>query len=277
VPDLLYERFPKGHYAIFTMNRPERLNARGRRMVQEFVAALDDFDRDPDMRCGIVTGAGRAFSAGMDLKETAERNTALAQIEARFARGEISEDQRRELASAADPPRGTSFRLSAAAKPFIAAINGLCIAAGMEQAIDCDIRVASTEAYFGLFEVKRGIVAGYAIQHLPRIMPYGEVMYLLLTADRMSVQDAHRLGFVHEVLPPEKLMPRAVEIAEMIAANAPIAVQATKAVAAFWRRHGMEEQAKLQEWVHRVVWASEDSKEGPLAFAQKRDPVWKGR
>ena len=162
-------------------------------------------------------------------------------------------------------------------KPFIAAVNGLAIGAGMERAADCDIRIASTEAYFGLFEVKRGIMANYGINHLARLMPYGEAMYLMLTGDTMSAEEAHRLGFVHEVLEPDALMPRAVEIAEMIGANAPLAVQGTKAVAQFWRRYGLEESYRLNAaWGQRVL-NSEDAQEGPKAFAEKRPPEWLGR
>ena len=147
----------------------------------------------------------------------------------------------------------------------------------MELATDCDFRIASKEAYFGLFEVKRGIMAAYAVQHITRLMPYGAVMQMLLTADRMNVEDAHRYGFVNEIHEPEDLMPRAVELAKIIAGNAPGAGQGAKSMAAFWRRHGMQEAEKLNEWVTRAVFGSEDAREGPLAFAEKREPIWKGR
>ena len=266
MPDMLYEKFPAGHYAIFKMNRPDRLNAQGAGMRDDLAAAMEEFTLDPEMRVGIVTGEGRAFSAGADLREMAERNTAAAQSgpsvappEARIESGRLGQPFARNP------------------KPFIAAINGLAIAAGMERAADCDIRIASTEAYFGLFEVRRGILPGYAMHNLARVMPFGEAMYLMLTGDTMSVAEAHRLGFVHEVVEPQELMVRAVEIAEMIGGNAPLAVQATKAVAQYWRRLGLEESARLGAWVSHYALNSEDAKEGPLAFAEKRPPVWKGR
>ena len=147
----------------------------------------------------------------------------------------------------------------------------------MERATDCDIRIASTQAYFGLFEVKRGIMAGYGIHHMARVMPFGEAVYLMLTGDTLPAEDAHRLGYIHEVVEPERLIPRAVEIAEIIAQNAPLAVQGTKAVTQFWRQFGLEESLRMGAWVSRYVTTSEDAKEGPQAFAEKRPPVWKGR
>ncbi|MBI3742947.1 MAG: enoyl-CoA hydratase/isomerase family protein [Chloroflexi bacterium] len=276
MPDLLYQKFPDKHHAVFTMNRPAQLNALNINMIREQAEALEDFTADPEMRVGILTGNGRAFSAGADLKEMAERNAQTAEIEAKFAKKHLTLEQRNEALAKFKPVRGmVSF--SNGPKPVIAAINGLCLAGGMERAIDCDIRICSTEAYFGLFEVKRGILAGYAIQHVARVMPFGEALYLLTTGDTLKAQDAHRVGFVHEVVEPARLMPRAVEIAEMIAANAPLAVQGSKAMAIFWRKHGMEESERLFQWIYKSVLSSEDAKEGPRAFAEKRPPVWKAR
>ena len=159
-------------------------------------------------------------------------------------------------------------------KPFIAAINGACIAGGLERALDCDIRICSTGAYFGLFEVKRGILAAYAVHHLARMIPFGDAMYLLLTGDRISAAEALRSGLVREVVEPEELMPRAIEIAEMIAANAPLAVEGTKAIAQQWRQLQIDESYRFGEWVRRQVFASRDGVEGPRAFAEKRLPEW---
>ncbi len=277
MPDLLYEKNAKGHYAIFTMNRPERLNAQGRQMALELEEALRGFNSDAEMRVGIVTGKGRAFSAGADLREMAERNTATAEIEALAQQGKITAEERLERLRAFQRRRGAWHGFAESPKPFIAAINGLAVGAGMERATDCDIRIASTEAYFALPEGKRGIMAGYAIHHLARVMPFGEAVYMMLTGEPMSVQDAHRLGFVHEVVEPSRLMLRAVEIAEMIAQNAPLSMQGTKAVTQSWRQHGMDESQRMGAWVSRYVMSSEDAKEGPRAFAEKRPPVWKGK
>ncbi len=255
MPDLLYEKHDR--YAVFTMNRPDRLNALGGTMMDELAEALEDFRQDPNMRAGILTGTGRAFSAGADLKEMNERNQSGQR------RGE------RTLESA--------MPFSRHPKPFIAAVNGLCLAGGLERALDCDIRICSTEAYFGLFEVKRGILPGYAIHHLARVIPFGEAMYVLLTADRVTPEQAHNWGMVHEVTEPDQLMPRAVEIAEMIAENAPLAVEGTKAIAHHWRQLAIDESYRLGSWAGRTVLNSEDAREGPRAFVEKRKPNWQGR
>jgi enoyl-CoA hydratase/carnithine racemase len=256
MPDLIYEK--KDGYAVFTMNRPERLNALGGSMQTQLTEALGDFRGDPAMRCGIVTGTGRAFSAGADLKEMNERND----------RG-----QNTTAARSLD----TALQFSRCPKPVLAAINGLCLAGGLERALDCDMRICSTEAYFGLFEVKRGIMPGYAVHHLARLIPFGDAMYILLTADRIMPEQALRVGLVQEVVAPEELMPRAVAIAQMIAANAPLAVEGTKAIAQEWRQLMVDESYRYGTWVGRAVLNSEDAKEGPRAFVEKRPPVWKGR
>ena len=253
--DLIYDKHD--FYAIFTLNRPERLNALGGTLMQEVNEAVEDFDNDVNMRAGIVTGSGRAFSAGADLKEMAERNAAGGG----GRRG----------------PGLDGMAYSRSPKPFIAAVNGLAVGGGMETSLDCDIRICSTDAYFGLFEPKRGILAGYAIHHLARVVNLSVANYVLLTADRVSPQQALDWGIVTEVTEPDRLIPRAVEIAEMIAANAPLSVQGTKAMVQAWRKAKIDDSLRLGEWVGKVVLASEDSKEGPAAFAEKRDAVWKGR
>ena len=255
--EVLYEK--RGHYAVLTMNRPERLNAQGAGMRKRFDEIMDDFDADPNMRAGILTGNGRAFSAGMDLREAAERAN----------RGE----------SVATVRRGGVPRLwfSQSPKPWIAAINGLALGAGLERALDCDIRIMSTEAYVGLFEVRRGILAGYAIHHLPRVTSLSAASQVLLLGEQVSPEQALQWGIVTEVLPPDRLMPRAIEMAETVARNAPLSVQGTKSMIQAWRMAKIDDSYRLSEWLSKPVTESEDIKEGARAFAEKRDPVWKGR
>ena len=257
--DLLYDKHD--HYAVFTFNRPERLNALGGTLMAEVEDALTDFNADPKMRAGIVTGAGRAFCAGADLKEMAER----------AARGVSG-----HAMTQASGDGGRGLRWSSSPKPIIGAANGLAIGGGLESLLDMDVRICSSEAYFGLYEPKRGILAGYGIQHLPHVINMAAANYILLTADRISAEQALQWGIVSEIVPPERLLPRAIEIAGMIAANAPLSVEGTKASIQLWRQAGIPEASRLYEWIGRVVLSSADAKEGPTAFAEKRDAVWKG-
>ena len=275
MPDLVYDKHPEDHYAIFTMNRPERLNALGGNMNLEMQEALRDFSADAQMFAGIMTGNGRAFSAGGDLKEMTGRNARAAEIRAKVEAGEMTkEEAARELAPGQG---GGGMSLAACPKPIIAAINGLAIGGGCERSMDCDIRIASTEAYFGLYEVQRGIMAGYAIHHGARVMPFGEFSYLLYTAKPLSAQEAYRIGFIHEVVEPDQLIPKGVEIAQDIGKNPPLAVQGSKAIAQFWRQFAIGQSQQFGVYVNKVALDSEDAKEGPRAFAEKRAPVWKGR
>ena len=258
MPELLYDK--KQNYAIFTYNRPERLNALGGTLRAELREALNDFIADPDMRAAIVTGAGRAFSAGADLKEMTERNAAGGR-QVQLGHRAIDE----------------SFPWVDVPKPVIAAVNGLAIGGGMETAMSCDIRIASTEAYFGLFEVKRGIMAGYGVHHLLRLIPAAAAYYTVFTADRISPEQALQWGFVTEVVEPDRLIPRAEEIAALIAEGAPLALQGSKAIMRSWRTNAIDDSLQTAQWVGKVVLDSEDAKEGPLAFTEKRAPVWKNR
>ena len=257
MPDLLYEKHDG--YAIFTLNRPERLNALGGNMNAEMNEALDDFTRDPQMRAGIVTGAGRAFSAGMDLKETAERAATGQRVSGVKFDGSVMRQP-----------------FSSNPKPFIAAINGIAAGGGLERALDCDIRIMSTEAYVGLFESKRGIIPGPGLHSLPRQIGAAAAAYVLLTADRVSPEQALRWGIVTEVLEPDRLIPRAVEIAQMIAANAPLSIEGTKAQIQEWAMAGIDDSYQLYRWIAEVVFPSDDAHEGPTAFTEKRAPNWVG-
>jgi enoyl-CoA hydratase len=281
--DLIIEKVPDKRYMLFQFNRPDQLNALTPDMMADLKDAVGELASDPEMSVGILTGTGRAFSAGADLKGMAERNAATASLDEQVAQGEITPAQRRErlrelgVTTAYGVDAIPQFPFGSCPKPVIAAVNGLCVAGGMEMAIDCDIRIASTEAYFGVFEAKRGIMAGIAVQHLARVMPVGEAMKLLLACDRMSAQRAYEVGFVQQLAEPGTVLDRAIELAEQIGASAPLSIQGSKLMVQFWRHYGVAEARRLEEYVWDKVFGSEDAAEGPKAFAEKRAPAWKGR
>jgi len=258
------EKHRRAHYAILTFNRPERLNAFGAEMWRQFGDALDEVHRDDAMRAAIITGAGRAFASGRDLKETAERDAAGLPRDPSIE--EIGHDVlvlRRAL--------------SRSPKPWIAAVNGPALGGGFERALDADIRIASTAARFGSPEIARGIVASYAVHHLPTVIPLGEAMHLLLTGATIDADEAFRIGLVREVIEPGELLARAVEIATSIGRQAPLAVRATKAVAQHGRLRAIDESYAFAVNLLQQVTDSADAREGARAFVERRPPSWLGR
>jgi enoyl-CoA hydratase/carnithine racemase len=249
-----------GKVVTITIDRPQAMNAMDSETSRELAEALQDFDQDEQRLVAILTGAGdRAFSAGADLKK----------MYGRAEDGNIREiwDHDRQWRL------GQRLQVW---KPVIAAINGYCLAGGLELAMGCDIRIASDTASFGCPEVRWGILHGYGALRLPKTVPLSAAMELLLTGERISAQDAYRLGIVSRVVPPAELMPTARQLAEKICANGPLAIRVTKELA--WRGLEMstEEALRLYAALGALVRASEDAHEGPRAFAEKRQPRFKG-
>jgi enoyl-CoA hydratase/carnithine racemase len=255
-----YEK--KNHLAIITLNRPEAMNAMSSVMRKELGESYVDFRDDKDSWVLIITGAGeKSFSAGMDLKEMA----------ARLAGGPPPQGS---------PPPTEIPDLMAGNidiwKPIIAAINGVAVGAGLELSLACDIRIAAEGARMGLMEPKRGIVpGGKGTIRLPRIVPLGIAMEMLLSGDLITAQEALRIGLVNQVVPSSDLMAAAIKMAERFTDNAPLAVQSIKETV--YKTMGMPYKEALNARFGANVSASEDAKEGTAAFAQKRKPQWKGR
>jgi enoyl-CoA hydratase/carnithine racemase len=255
LPELLVER--DGHITVITLNRPDQLNAFTTAMTRDLTQAMAEFDADSEQYVAIITGAGdRAFSSGRDLKELAANSTNRLEVQL------------------SDPDL---WGVGSSPKPTIAAINGLAVAGGFELSLNCDIRVASESAWFGLFEVKRGIMPGVGSRLLARYLSPGDALYLLMTADRMSAHDALARGLVQKLAPGPELMALALRVAEMIAANSQVAVQATKKVAYFSRNAGMREQFELYQEVNRGLLLCDDPAEGVRAFAENRPPEFTNR
>lgn len=260
MPALVYER--KGRIAHITLNRPEARNAMNSEVWTGLIKAWMEIRDNPDIWAAIVTGAGdKAFSAGQDLKEVAEWMSKPA-------------DQR----PAQPIPEVNPMRDLQTWKPIIAAINGICTGGGLELAMACDIRIAADNARLGLAEVRQGVIPGNSgTQKLIRLVPFGKALEMLMTGDFIDAQEACRIGLVNKVVPFELLMAEAERIAHQICENGPLAVRAVKELACRGVEMSLAEGLRLEVEIGQRLALSEDAKEGPRAFTEKRKPVWTGR
>lgn len=242
------------------INRPERLNAMDADHYRDLSAAWRQVRDDAAIRVAIVTGAGdKSFTTGADIKSFLTSPPGY---------DEMWLTQRDQLLN-----RGLEVW-----KPVIAAVNGYCLGGGVTLMLATDIRVASENATFNLAEVKRGVVAGNGgTQRILDQMPYPIAMEMLLTGDPIDAQTAARWGLINKVVPREKLMDAAHEYAQRIAANAPLAVQAAKELAIRSRDVDRATGLRMEQMFNRVLMATEDAKEGPAAFAEKRKPRFQGK
>lgn len=247
---------------IITLNRPEAMNAIDPGMYAELGAAWEEFDRDDSLQVAVVTGAGeKAFCAGRDLVKSVADPT-------------NDWSQRRTD----DDPTG-SLTPEGIWKPIIAAINGHCLAAGLALALGCDIRLASPNATFGTMAAKRGIVAGGGqTQRLARYIPFGKAMEMILFAERIDAEEAHRLGLVNALVPQPDLLDTALEWANRLCENGPLAIRAMKQ-AAYEGAFGMHfrDGMRLEHRLYTQVMATDDAAEGARAFAEKRPARFTGR
>jgi E-phenylitaconyl-CoA hydratase len=253
--NILYEK--QGAVAIVTVNRERQLNAMDSATSAELFAALSDYRDDPNLRAAVLTGAGgRSFSTGMDLVASAAGDNQLR-------KGHL-------------PVGGFTKRFSLN-KPLIAAINGFCLAGGLELALACDIRICVPEARFALAEVKWALIPGAGgTQRLPRAIPQAWANYMILTGEQIDAETALRLGLVSHIYPRDELLERAVEIARMIAERGPLAVQAAKEVILRGMDMPLDHGLALEdETIFRIL-ETADAQEGPRAFAEKRPPVYRG-
>jgi len=245
----------RGRTLLITLNRPDARNAVNAALAQGVAAALDELDGDDELSVGVLTGAGKGFSAGMDLKA--------------FVAGESAWVEGRGFAGIVQgPPR----------KPLIAAIEGFAVAGGLEVALACDLIVAARGAKLGIPEVKRSLVAaGGALLRLPQRIPYHVAMELALTGDPITAERGHELGLVNRLADPGATVDAALELAGAIEVNAPLALMASKQIIIESPDWGRDEEFDRQAAISGPVFTSEDAREGATAFAEKRDPVWKGR
>jgi enoyl-CoA hydratase len=240
---------------VVTLNRPEARNAVNAELAETLATTMDRLDEDDELQCAVLTGAGNTFCAGMDLKA--------------FTRGERPEvDDRGFAGLVRRPPR----------KPLIGAIEGYALAGGLEIALACDLLVAADDAKLGIPEAKRGLVAaGGGVFRLPKRISYAVAMELALTGDMITATRAYELGLVNRVTPPGGALDAAITLARAVAANGPLALKISKQLVARSFDWSDEESWEKQVPFVEMVLSSEDAIEGATAFAEKRDPVWRGR
>ncbi len=258
---MLIDYKKEGKIAIFTIDRPEALNAMNMEALQELREVMVDFRDDPELWVGIITGTGdKAFCCGADIKDVLPF---------------MKEHGSSPWAFPATPMRGLDLW-----KPLIAAINGMALGGGLEIALACDIRIASENARLGTPEVTLGIIPGWgATQRLPRLIPWAKAAEILLTGKPIDAQEAYRIGIVNKVVPPEQVMPTAREWAETICQAAPLAVRAAKEAMIRGSSMTLEEGLRLENALIAYTFSTEDFTEGVTAFTEKprRKPVYRAK
>jgi enoyl-CoA hydratase len=259
------------HVALITIDRPESRNSLDLYHFRDLAKAWRRFRDEGEAWVAIVTGVDGNFMSGADLKTYIPQITALQK---EIAAGQVTEVDGCQLRDGTD----AVLRSLRVYKPIIAAVDGPCVAGGMEMLGGADIRIATPRAKFGVMEPKRGLFAGGGTTaRLPRQLAYPAAMEFLLTAEAFPAERALQLGLLNEIVPEDQLGARAAEWAARITANAPLAVQATKESVLRGLAVDLKEAYRIESELAGKVFSSEDAKEGPAAFAAKRAPEWKGR
>lgn len=249
----------RGRVRLLRMNRPDRRNALSRELKSALLNAVIDADFDRSVSVLAITGAGSAFCAGADLKDA----RAADEDGGRY-RGPLAEAERTLFEAMIDSK-----------KPIIAILNGPAVAGGCELALSCDLRVAASTAHFALPEAKRGMGAHMASVMLPQIVPPAIAMEWLYTGRKIELAEAERWGLVNRIAPPDQVLDAGMQLAEEIAANAPLSLQRLKLT--FRKAWGLPLHAAVRLDVGPDVYASQDRKEGARAYLEKRAPKWEGR
>jgi len=250
----------EGLVGVLTFNRPKKLNAVDAPTVDELDKALDEVEKNPEVRVLILTGAGeKAFVAGADIMELKERDTLKGRTQTR---------RRQEVYT----------RIEQLEIPTIAALNGWTLGTGLEIAMSCTMRLASRKAKLGQPEVKLGITPGAGgTQRLPRLVGMGRAMEMVLTGEPVDAERAEMMGLVNRVVEPDKVMDEARKLAETIAARPKLAIQYSKEAVYRSMEGSLEEGLAHESYLHALSCGTEDKSEGVEAFLEKRDPQFKGR
>lgn len=256
---LIYEK--EEGIAIVTMNRPDRLNALSFKLKEELSSVFDVMEKDDEVKVVILTGGPKAFSAGADIKE---RSTVQMSQPRFFFNQRKTHD--------------FFCKIEDFEKPVIAAVSGVAVGGGCELSLVCDLRIASETARFGVPEVKIGVIpAAGGTQRLPRIIGITKAKELLYTGDFVDAQEAYRLGLVNKVVPVDKLMDEAKELARKLMNNPPLSVKFAKRAVNVGMQLDLASALEYEAYCAAIVVASEDRMEGFKAFVEKRKPVYKGR
>ncbi len=255
------------HTLVVTLNRPEAKNAFSPSMLGGMLAAWERIDEDDDIRCAILTGAGGTFCAGADLKAMGKQKPV-----------EDMDDNEKRYASDAGNAWNALLRHYNLTKPLIAAVEGHAIAGGTEILQPTDIRVAGESATFGVAEARRGLFPlGGSTVRLRRQIPYTLAAEMLLTGKTITAQEALAYGLIGHVVPDGTALDKALELATLVNRNGPVAVKAIKRSLTETEGHPEAEALAIELKIGMAVFASEDAKEGPRAFAEKREPNFVGR